>query len=78
MFGITTVFTLIAAICICSSISSAIPHSTPLLARQADYPVFPDQPPSCPICAQNYANIDSCAQAAPVLANFSMVSAITL
>ncbi|KAI0072305.1 hypothetical protein K474DRAFT_1605370 [Panus rudis PR-1116 ss-1] len=32
-------------------------------------PFFPDQPPSCPICAQSYP----CAQAAPVLANFSMV-----
>jgi len=39
-----------------------------------DGPVFPDNPPSCPICSQNYANIDSCAQAAPVLANFTMVA----
>ncbi|OBZ74715.1 hypothetical protein A0H81_05540 [Grifola frondosa] len=36
-------------------------------------PNFPDQPPSCPICAANYSNIDSCAEAAPVLANFSMI-----
>ncbi|TFK71202.1 hypothetical protein BDN72DRAFT_749567, partial [Pluteus cervinus] len=36
-------------------------------------PNFPDSPPSCPICAQNYADIDGCAQACPVLANFSMV-----
>lgn len=36
-------------------------------------PTFPDYPPSCPICAQGYPSIDSCAQAAPVLANFSMV-----
>ncbi|KAF8346518.1 hypothetical protein F5887DRAFT_824110, partial [Amanita rubescens] len=36
-------------------------------------PQFPDSPPSCPICAQNYGSISSCAQAAPVLANISMV-----
>lgn len=38
-------------------------------------PQFPDQPPSCPICAQNFDSINSCAQAAPVLQNFTMVSA---
>ncbi|KIP03022.1 hypothetical protein PHLGIDRAFT_111344 [Phlebiopsis gigantea 11061_1 CR5-6] len=47
-----------------------MPH---LVARQAGQPTFPDQPASCPICAQNYAGIDSCAQAAPMLANVSMV-----
>ncbi|TBU42712.1 hypothetical protein BD309DRAFT_923096 [Dichomitus squalens] len=36
-------------------------------------PVFPAQPPSCPICQQNFGSIDSCAQAAPVLQNFSMI-----
>ncbi|KAI0698203.1 hypothetical protein C8T65DRAFT_661056 [Cerioporus squamosus] len=36
-------------------------------------PQFPDQPPSCPICAENFDSIDSCAQAAPVLQNFSMI-----
>ncbi|KAI8990388.1 WD40 repeat-like protein [Trametes punicea] len=41
--------------------------------RQDGQPVFPDQPPSCPICEQNFGSIDSCAQAAPVLANFSMI-----
>ncbi|CDO68759.1 hypothetical protein BN946_scf184989.g25 [Trametes cinnabarina] len=53
--------------------SPAIPEITP---RQDGQPVFPDQPPSCPICEQNYGSIDSCAQAAPVLANFSMVSTL--
>ncbi|KLO06616.1 hypothetical protein SCHPADRAFT_837841 [Schizopora paradoxa] len=38
-----------------------------------DGPVFPDQPPSCPICEQNYGNINSCAAACPVFANFSMI-----
>ncbi|PIL25850.1 hypothetical protein GSI_11603 [Ganoderma sinense ZZ0214-1] len=41
--------------------------------RQDGQPQFPAQPPSCPICEQNFANIDSCAQAAPVLQNFSMI-----
>lgn len=36
-------------------------------------PEFPQNPPSCPLCEQNYANINSCAAAAPVFANFSMV-----
>ncbi|CAL1698260.1 unnamed protein product [Somion occarium] len=43
-----------------------------ILTKRTD-PFFPDQPPSCPICAQNYPSINSCAQAAPVLANFSMI-----
>ncbi|KAI0742912.1 hypothetical protein C8Q80DRAFT_1356470 [Daedaleopsis nitida] len=41
--------------------------------RTDDEPQFPDEPPSCPICAENYGNIDSCAQAAPVLQNFTMI-----
>ncbi|KAL4244378.1 hypothetical protein ABKN59_010534 [Abortiporus biennis] len=44
-----------------------------MLMFMRTYPTFPDQPPSCPICAQNYDNINSCAEAAPVLANFSMI-----
>ena len=40
-------------------------------------PVFPDQPPSCPKCQQNFGEIDGCAQAAPVLQNFSMVSTVS-
>ncbi|KAI0369305.1 hypothetical protein BV20DRAFT_373956 [Pilatotrama ljubarskyi] len=44
-----------------------------LARRQDEQPVFPDQPPSCPICEQNFGSIDSCAQAAPVFANFSMI-----
>lgn len=42
--------------------------------KRTDEPQFPDTPPSCPICAENYWNINSCAEAAPVLQNFSMVS----
>ncbi|TDL26800.1 hypothetical protein BD410DRAFT_715072 [Rickenella mellea] len=42
-----------------------------LLPRTTPY--FPDTPPSCPICAQNYDSINSCAQACPVFQNFSSV-----
>ncbi|KAI0051480.1 hypothetical protein FA95DRAFT_1485398 [Auriscalpium vulgare] len=53
--------------------SSALPSpASPVLADRT-YPYFPDTPPSCPICAANYDGINSCAQAAPVLANFSEV-----
>ncbi|KAJ3526860.1 hypothetical protein NM688_g8208 [Phlebia brevispora] len=61
-----------------SSVSDAVPSSLGLspsdsyLQRRTD-PQFPAQPPSCPICAQNYSSISSCAQAAPVMANFSMI-----
>ncbi|EKM78428.1 hypothetical protein AGABI1DRAFT_114712 [Agaricus bisporus var. burnettii JB137-S8] len=36
-------------------------------------PSFPDQPPSCPICAKDYPSISGCAEAAPVLQNFTNV-----
>src|SRR5260370_5168415 len=36
-------------------------------------PYFPDTPPSCPICAKGYPSINSCAQAAPALPNFTSV-----
>lgn len=66
---------LVVIISLLSAISAAYP-STPLKTglKARDYPVFPAQPPSCPICVENYDNIDSCAQAAPVLANVSTVS----
>ncbi|KAK0477027.1 hypothetical protein IW261DRAFT_1488276 [Armillaria novae-zelandiae] len=46
-----------------SSRSQALVHRTT--------PYFPDSPASCPICEQNYSSIQNCAEAAPVLANFS-------
>ena len=70
MLNIAPLFALVAAITLLCGAAHAMPH---LAARQAAQPVFPAQPASCPICAQNYAGIDSCAQAAPVLANVSMV-----
>ncbi|RDB17753.1 hypothetical protein Hypma_001079 [Hypsizygus marmoreus] len=36
-------------------------------------PFFPETPASCPICAQNYGSINSCAAAAPVLSNFTNI-----
>ncbi|KAH6912069.1 hypothetical protein BKA70DRAFT_1266465 [Coprinopsis sp. MPI-PUGE-AT-0042] len=42
------------------------------LQRRTD-PYFPDQPESCPICAKDYDSIRNCAEAAPVLQNFTMV-----
>ncbi|KAH8831202.1 hypothetical protein DL96DRAFT_1524084 [Flagelloscypha sp. PMI_526] len=34
---------------------------------------FPDTPESCPICAKDYDNINSCAEASSVFANFSTI-----
>ncbi|KAF8521086.1 hypothetical protein BU17DRAFT_75502 [Hysterangium stoloniferum] len=50
-------------------------HSPPCpltLVERTD-PTFPASPPSCPICAQSYPSISSCAAASPVLANFSQI-----
>ena len=51
------------------------PSSRPLwvVSRQTQQPYFPDTPASCPICAQGYPSISSCAQASTVLANFTSV-----
>ncbi|KAH9017715.1 hypothetical protein EDB85DRAFT_1874265 [Lactarius pseudohatsudake] len=51
------------------------PSSPPLwvVPRQTQQPYFPDTPASCPICAQNYPSISSCAQASTVMANFTSV-----
>lgn len=43
------------------------------ISRQTLQPYFPDTPASCPICASGYPSISTCAEAAPVLANFSSV-----
>ncbi|CAA7262028.1 unnamed protein product [Cyclocybe aegerita] len=71
MFRFLTIFALFAFLSLQISASPALP---PLgsLQRRTD-PYFPDTPASCPICAQDYPSINSCAQAAPVLANFSMI-----
>jgi len=58
--------------------TQASPRSLPdsLLSsveRRTVPPYFPPYPPSCPICAKSWPSIDSCAEASPVLANFSMI-----
>ncbi|KAF8644035.1 hypothetical protein AX16_008751 [Volvariella volvacea WC 439] len=45
---------------------------TPMQRRTTE-PYFPDTPPSCPICAQDYGSINSCAAAVPVLQNFTNI-----
>ncbi|KAI0289788.1 hypothetical protein B0F90DRAFT_699330 [Multifurca ochricompacta] len=56
-----------------SSSSSSTSRRLTLVSRQSVEPYFPDTPVSCPICARDYPSINSCAQAAPVLANFTSV-----
>jgi hypothetical protein len=55
-------------------LSLSLPYSdgSPTLQRRTT-PYFPSEPASCPICEANYTNINTCAQACPVLANFTMV-----
>ena len=55
-------------------LSLAFPYSdgSPTLQHRTT-PYFPADPPSCPICESDYANINSCAQACPVLANLTTV-----
>lgn len=58
-----------------STSSVASPLSSEFVSRQTTtvQPYFPDTPPSCPICAKGYPSINSCAQAAPALANLTSV-----
>jgi hypothetical protein len=67
------IFSLLASVSPVLSLSLPYSDGSPTLQRRTT-PYFPPDPPSCPICEQNYWNINSCAQACPVLANFSMVS----
>jgi len=48
-------------------------YRLPFIARQTVQPYFPDTPASCPICEKGYPTINTCAEAAPALANFSSV-----
>ncbi|KAJ3904690.1 hypothetical protein F5879DRAFT_801187 [Lentinula edodes] len=49
-----------------------IPSSIFLRQRDVD-PTFPSSPASCPICEANYSSIQNCAEASPVLANFTTI-----
>jgi len=66
------IFSLLASVSPVLSLSLPYSNGSPTLQRR-DTPYFPPDPPSCPICEINYWNINSCAQACPVLANLSMV-----
>ncbi|KAH8079827.1 hypothetical protein BXZ70DRAFT_646180 [Cristinia sonorae] len=63
----------LAALFSFSLASPLIERAVVTLEKRTTAPVFPNDPPSCPICEQNYPNINSCAEAAPVLANVSMI-----
>jgi hypothetical protein len=58
-----------------SSVASPLSSEFVQASRQTTtvQPYFPDTPPSCPICAKGYPSINSCAQAAPALANLTSV-----
>ncbi|TFK29127.1 hypothetical protein FA15DRAFT_664442 [Coprinopsis marcescibilis] len=68
----------ILSLCVCLWLSLqafAFPLSGSVsrsLQKRTD-PFFPAEPASCPICAKDYSSISSCAEAAPVFENFTMV-----
>ncbi|KZV69066.1 hypothetical protein PENSPDRAFT_753629 [Peniophora sp. CONT] len=55
------------------SASPALPSSSEEVLVKRTTPEFPDNIPSCGICAGNYSSISSCAAAVPVLQNFTTV-----
>jgi hypothetical protein len=52
--------------------ASPFPQSGTLQHRTTT-PTFPSSPASCQTCSANYASIQNCAEASPVLANFSQI-----
>ncbi|KAK7688681.1 hypothetical protein QCA50_008219 [Cerrena zonata] len=64
---------LLTLFCLSVSAYPSIPVPPKFTLEKRTDPFFPDEPASCPICAQSYPSINSCAQAAPVLSNFSMI-----
>jgi len=66
------IFSLLASVSPVLSLSLPYGDGSPTLQRRTT-PSFPPDPPSCPICEKDYWTINSCAQASPVLANFSMI-----
>jgi hypothetical protein len=51
---------------------TTVPGFAPSLVRRTQ-PTFPTTIPSCVQCQAAYPSINTCAQAAPVLANFTQV-----
>jgi len=66
------IFSLLASVSPVLSLSLPYNGGSPTLQHRTT-PSFPEYPPSCPICEKDYWNINSCAQACPILANMSMV-----
>ncbi|KAF8064302.1 hypothetical protein FPV67DRAFT_1504355 [Lyophyllum atratum] len=75
MFRIWTASLLVVMFGLFAGASPTVHSSDDLLAlqRRTNPPFFPETPASCPICAQNYDGINSCAAAAPVLTNFTNI-----
>ena len=70
------IFSLLASVSPVLSLALPYGDGSPTLQHRTT-PYFPSDPPSCPICEKDYWNINNCAQASPVLANFSMVCGTT-
>ncbi|TFK36586.1 hypothetical protein BDQ12DRAFT_633855 [Crucibulum laeve] len=68
----TTFFTLFSILALNLLVRASPTPRVISLERRTD-PFFPDQPLSCPICAKDYPSINGCAQAAPVLTNFTNI-----
>ena len=66
------IFGLLASVSPVLSLTLPYSDGSPTLQHRTT-PYFPADPPSCPICENNYWSINSCAQACPVLANLTMV-----
>jgi len=76
MFRTIAIFAVFPFIPGLMSLSHAMPYhfvDGSLSLQGRTNPYFPAQPPSCPVCQQNYDSISECAQVAPVFANFSMI-----
>ena len=77
MFASVLIYALLFAIpaSLAAVVEARVPTPVLIEGRQAPAatPTFPSDIPSCQQCEQNYGSIDSCAQAAPVLANFTTV-----
>ncbi|KAF9074384.1 hypothetical protein BDP27DRAFT_1316986 [Rhodocollybia butyracea] len=67
-FTIISIFSLVLGVFVRAS-----PFPQPVVELRTTEPTFPATPASCPICSANYASIQNCAEASPVLANFSEI-----
>jgi len=67
------VFLLTICLQITCSTASPLGMERRHIERRYSQPYFPDYPPSCQICEQNYDQIDNCPNASVVLSNFSQI-----